>query len=231
MRIDALVFDFDGLILDTEWSDFVSVAEAFAAHGVDLPIAEWREGVGSTDKRHWTEWLEEVLGGPIDRDAVRAARLERHHALIAEEVVRPGVIELLDQAAAAGVGLAVASSSPLDWVGPHLERLGLLVRFEAVVTRDDVVSTKPAPDLYLAATAALGADPVWSVAFEDSAHGCTSAVAAGLRCVAVPNRMTRPQRFAHADLVVDSLADLDLAGLEAMVAATVRDSSAERAEP
>jgi putative hydrolase of the HAD superfamily len=107
----------------------------------------------------------------------------------------------------------------------------LLGRFSAVVTRDDVASVKPAPDLYLAATAALGASPRRSVAFEDSSHGCTSAVAAGLRCVVVPNRMTRPQDFPHADRVVETLADVDLAGLQGLVSGAKRDSSAERTEP
>jgi HAD superfamily hydrolase (TIGR01509 family) len=222
MTIDALVFDFDGLILDTEWSAFLSVSEAFAGFGVDLPVDEWREAVGTTHERHWSVWLEEVVGRPIDRDAVRATRIERHHGLIAEETVRPGVVALLDRAAEARIGVAVASSSPLDWVGPHLERLGLLDRFRAVVTRDDVIATKPAPDVYLAATAALGADPARSVAFEDSAHGCTAAVTAGLRCIAVPNRITQPQDFAVADRVVETLADIDLADLERLVSAPPR---------
>jgi HAD superfamily hydrolase (TIGR01509 family) len=226
LGIDALVFDFDGLILDTEWPQFVSVGEAFAAHGVDLSLDEWRDGVGRTDQRHWSEWLEEVLGTPIDGVSVRASRLERHHALIAEEVVRPGVVELLDAAAADRIGLAVASSSPLDWVAPHLERLGLIGRFDTVITGDDVVSTKPAPDLYLAATASLGAAPARSVAFEDSAHGCTSAVAAGLRCVAVPNRITRGQDFARADLVLESLADIDTVDLALMVSDARPDPAA-----
>jgi len=217
MTMDALVFDFDGLILDTEWSDFVSVGEVFAAHGVDLPVDEWRSDVGTIPDRHWTEWLEDVLGRPIDRVAVRASRIERYHALIAEESVLPGVIELIDQARAAGVALVVASSSSSPWVEPHLERLDLRDRFDVVVTRDQVDAVKPAPDLYLAAAAALGADPLRSVALEDSAHGCTAAVAAGLRCIAVPNRVTRTQDFGHADRVVASLADVELADLEALV--------------
>ena len=107
----------------------------------------------------------------------------------------------------------------------------LLGRFSAVVTRDDVASVKPAPDLYLAATAALGASPRRSVALEDSVHGCASAVATGLRCVVMPNHMTRPQGFSHADRVVDTLADVDLAGLQGLVSGAKRDSSAERTEP
>ena len=191
MTIEALVFDFDGLILDTELPEFVSLRAAFAAHGAELPVEEWQARIGTTDKRHWTLWLEEILGHDIDREAARIARLDHHHALIAEQAVRPGVVALLDEAAAAGVPVGVASSSPLDWVGGHLERRGLLERFAVVVTSDDVERTKPAPDLYRAALAALDASPERAVALEDSAHGCTAAVSAGLFCVVVPNTVTR----------------------------------------
>src|SRR4051812_30412014 len=195
MGIDALIFDFDGLILDTEWTKFTAVSEAFSAHGVELPVDDWRAAVGDTTSRHWTDQLADAFGAPIDRDTVYRAGLARHHALLLDEVVLPGVVGLVDAAVAAGIPLGVASSSPLDWVGPHLERLGLRDRFGAVVTRDAGVATKPAPDLYLVALAELGAAPERSVAFEDSAHGCAAAVAAGLHCIVAPNRLTLGQAF------------------------------------
>ncbi len=213
MTIDALVFDFDGLILDTELPAFVSLRAAFAAHGAELPTGEFRDRIGTTDKLHWTLWLEEVLGHDIDREAAREARLDHHHALIAEQAVRPGVVALLDEARSLALPVGVASSSPRDWVEGHLEQRGLLERFSVVVTSDDVERTKPAPDLYRAALAALGAGPERAVALEDSAHGCTAAVTAGLFCVAVPNPVTQDQDFSHADLVVSSLADIGLARL------------------
>ncbi len=223
--LDALVFDFDGLILDTEWTKFTAVSEAFADHGVELPIADWRDVVGRTDARHWTEWLEEAIGRPVARDVVRSKAMTRSLGLLADEAIRPGVVELLDAAQRRGIRLAVASSSPRDWVEPHLDRLGLLTRFEFVVTRDDVGATKPAPDLYVAAMAALGASGSRSVAFEDSTHGCTSAVTAGLLCVVAPNRLTVTQDFSQADLVVSSLAEVDVATLVALVWGGPDDSS------
>jgi len=222
MEIAALVFDFDGLILDTEWSEFVTVQAEFRAHGVDIELDDWRHGVGRGDNRHWSEWLVEVADQPVDVESVRARRLVAHHARIAQEEVRPGVVELLDQADAAGVPVAVASSSTVSWVEPHLERLGLRHRFELIRCRDHVARAKPAPDLYLAAATALEVDPRRCVALEDSHHGSVAAAAAGYACEVAPNEVTRVPDFPHADLVVESLADIDLARLDALVAG--RDS-------
>jgi HAD superfamily hydrolase (TIGR01509 family) len=144
---------------------------------------------------------------------VRARRLVKHHALIAEQVIRPGVVDLLDQADALGIPAAVASSSTSTWVEGHLDRLGVLDRFAAVRTRDHVEHAKPWPDLFLAATDAVGVEPHTAVAFEDSHNGCLAAKAAGLFCVVAPNDITRSQDFSGADLVVTSLAEVVLADL------------------
>lgn len=207
MEIRALIFDFDGLILDTEVCEYVSIAEEFTAHGVELPLHEWLDVIGRADNRHWSEWLEEVLGRSIEREVVIERRRARHHDLISTEVVRPGVVDLLEAARRAGVGVAVASSSDRWWVEGHLRRLGLFEYFHALRTRDDVTEGKPHPDLFLAALEALGVAATQAVAFEDSHHGSTAAKAAGIYTVVVPNQLTRHQRFDHADLVLDSLAD------------------------
>ncbi len=231
MELAALVFDFDGLILDTEWSEFVTVQAEFQAHGVGLELDEWRHRVGRVDNLHWTVWLEEAAVGPVDVAAVRARRIEAHHALIRQEEVLPGVVDLLDAADEAGVPTGVASSSPTSWVEPHLERIGLLDRFAVVRCRDHVALGKPAPDLYLAVADALGVDPTRSVALEDSHHGSTAARAAGFACVVAPNAVTRVPEFPDADLVVDSLADVDLAALDALVVGRSGDSSGGEGRP
>jgi HAD superfamily hydrolase (TIGR01509 family) len=148
---------------------------------------------------------------------VKQRRLEHHHGLIALETVRPGVVELVEQADDAGVALGVASSSPRSWVEGHLDRLGLRPHFRAVRTRDDVPRAKPDPAVYRLALEALGADPARSVALEDSHHGVSAAKAAGMWAVACPNRITTGLDFSHADLVVDSLADVDLERLTALL--------------
>lgn len=223
MELGALVFDFDGLLLDTETSAFTTAAEVFAAHRVTLDRAWWLSIIGTAEHPHWSEVLEGQLGGPLpDRDAVLAARIERHRALIAAEAVRPGIVELLDEAAAAGIPCAVASSSPRYWVEGHLDRLGLRRRFAAVRSRDDVAAgrTKPAPDLFTAACSALGVDPPTAVALEDSAPGVAAALAAGMRVVGVPAGLTADADLSAADLVVPSLAGVGLDRLRHLLPAS-----------
>lgn len=221
-RLGALLFDFDGLIVDTETPTFAAVAEIFTDHGTELDLAWWRSIIGTADHPHWSEVLAAQLGRPVDRHALLAERESRRRALLEAETVRPGVVELLDAADAAGVSAAVASSSPLDWVAGHLERLGLAHRFHHLTTRDDVGGdarrTKPAPDLFLHAADRLGVPPGACVVLEDSPYGVAAARAAGMAVVAVPSPMTAPLDFNGADAVLPSLAGLDIATLDALLA-------------
>jgi HAD superfamily hydrolase (TIGR01509 family) len=213
MSIEAYVFDFDGLILDTESSAYHSIAEEFTAVGLEFELAAWQQCVGVGWALDWIDELEQRCATPIDRDEVLARRRARKNELLAVCEVLPGVAQRMAEAREHGLGLAVASSSPRDWVEPHLDRLGLLAGFDAVFTREDVLNAKPAPDLFLAAAAGIGAAPTASVAFEDSHNGCHAAKAAGMFCVVAPNAITADQDFGHADLVVRSLEEVDLAAL------------------
>lgn len=215
--IEAFVFDFDGLIIDTEWCEYRSICDQFERYGLTYDIAHFQQFVGSAWPTGWVAELQSGCSVTLDADELIATRRARRDELLADHGLLPGVVELLDLAAANGIALAVASSSSRDWVEPHLDRLGLLERFAAVFTRNDVAQAKPAPDLYTAAHSALGARPGATIAFEDSFNGCTAAKAAGLRCVVVPNRVTRVQDFSAADLVTHSLAALTHAQLSALV--------------
>jgi HAD superfamily hydrolase (TIGR01509 family) len=220
VEIDALVFDFDGLILDTETPQFHTVAAAFVEHGVELELVDWQEIVGTAEHPHWSEMLADALGEDarhVDLAAVRRTRLAEYHGRLEELPPLDGVVDLVDEALARGVALAVASSSPLDWVDGHLTRLGLRDRFASIHARDHVERTKPAPDLFRRALDALGADPSRSVALEDSPHGVTAAKAAGMVVVACPNEVTRGQSFVGADLVVDSLSAVTLDDLSRLL--------------
>jgi HAD superfamily hydrolase (TIGR01509 family) len=220
-EIRALVFDFDGLILDTETCTYETTAGIFAEHGVTLDLAWWHSTIGTADHPHWSEILADRLGRPVDRAALVARREARRLALLDALPPCAGVVELLDEAAAQGIPIAVASSSGLEWVGGHLDRLELRSRFGAVVTRDDLgaagARTKPAPDLYLLAADRLGVEPSHCVAFEDSPNGVAAARAARMVVVAVPGPMTAGLDLSAADLVVRSLADVGLATVRNLV--------------
>src|SRR5579864_553572 len=215
----AIVFDFDGLILDAEEPIYRSWLEVYEAHGEDLPFERWIQTVGSTnDSFHPQHHLEERLGKPLPKE-VLDHRIGRRTELILANAVLPGVTELIDAAKARGLRLGVASSSTGDWVRGHLARLGILDRFDCLRCRDDVAHAKPEPDLYLAVVDCLGVNAAEAFAVEDSPNGITAAKRAGLKCVAVPNSITERLDLTHADLVVRSLADLSLDDLIAKLGA------------
>jgi HAD superfamily hydrolase (TIGR01509 family) len=216
--IRALVFDFDGLILETETPAYQTWAEIYKEHGQVLPLDRWfdyigREG-GFFDA---ADHLAALVGEGFDRDAARTRRDARKTELIAALDVMVGVREYVADAKRLGLRLAVASSSSRAWVLSHLERLRLQADWDAVRTRDDVARTKPAPDLYLAAVEALGVAPREAVAFEDSRNGIAAAKDAGLLCVAVPNALTVGMDLSRADVKVNSLAETPLEDLLALL--------------
>jgi putative hydrolase of the HAD superfamily len=210
--IHALVFDFDGLILDTEMALIESYEEVHAHHGLAFDREHVLRSVGHADYA-FDPWG--AFGAEADRAALDAHRrqlnIARNHRLDA----LPGVIELVAAAHAAGLRLGVASNSGHWHVDAHLARLGLLERFDFVACRDDVSAPKPEPEIYRLVLQKLGVAPAAAVAFEDSAIGLTAARRAGLRTVAVPNRATAHHRFDEADWQLPSLAGITLPTLAA----------------
>lgn len=218
MTIRALIFDFDGLILDTESPDWESWRDLYREHGAELELARYQESVGTFGGFDPAAHLEQLLGSPVDRAALSALHRERVVARCVEQRLLAGVQELIDHAVEAGLRLAVASSSDRAWVRPWLEKHGLLDRFGCVRTRDDVARPKPAPDLYLSAARCLEIAPPECVALEDSLHGLQAAIAAGMRCVVVPTIVTASLSFDGAALRLGSLAELAPAELLARLA-------------
>ena len=212
--MDAVIFDFDGLIVDTEWPAFSTAADVFRDHGCELTVEQWAHRIGRGDNGRWTDLLAAAVGA-IDHEVIDAERRFRKNELTDAQPPLPGVIEQLDAADALGLATAVASSSPTDWVERHLRRVGLHHRFRAVRTRDHVPRAKPWPDVFLAAAEAIEVDPARVVVFEDSVHGVAAAKRAGMVCIAVPNRITAGGDFSAADAVVASLAEVDLAAFVA----------------
>jgi len=221
MPITTIIFDFDGLILDTEGPDFRTWQEVYEEHDATLDIRDWQRLIGTTiatpDAFDPYEELERQLGGPIDRERLQERRQKRHVELVEKEVLLPGVERYLDDARALGLRLGVASTSRRDWVVGNLDRLGLTERFGCIRCHDDVGVPKPAPDVYLSALAGLDARASEVFALEDSPNGIRSAKGAGLFCVAVPNPLTQDLDLAAADLILTSLDEMPLAELLALV--------------
>jgi len=219
--LSAIVFDFDGLIFDSETPEYAAWQEAYADHGVELRLDEWLEVIGRGAKDEpWDPYdrLEQRCGRAVDREAVRARRRSCYLRMTAGAGALPGVERLIAEAGAAGVRLGVASSSRREWVAGKLEELGLLGAFERLRCADDVPRTKPDPELYQSLLREWGLSPDGVVALEDSANGIAAAKAAGLVCVAVPNGVTRHGRLDAADVVVESLEEVSLASLRQLCA-------------
>jgi HAD superfamily hydrolase (TIGR01509 family) len=213
-RIKALVFDFDGLILETETPAYRSWAEIYREHGHELPRDRWMEYIGR--EAGWFDaltHLESLVPPPFDRDAVRTRREERRAELLAELDVMAGVRDYVAEGRRLGLRLAIASSSPTNYVRTHLGRVNLTDDWDAVVCREDAPRAKPAPDLYLRAVELLGVAPDEALAFEDSPNGITAAKEAGLWVVAVPNELTASGDLSRADCRVSTCAELSLVEL------------------
>lgn len=233
--LKAIIFDFDGLILDTETPEYIAWQEIFAEHGCELSLDMWGQVVGGAGFSDFdaASHLEELQrssysvrstysvghpfdcaqGRPVDHAALNARWRQRGDELIAAQPILPGVQGYLAEAERLNLKLAIASSSPHSWVDTHLARLGLLAHFERIICADDVTRTKPHPDLFLAALSALSLRAEETIVLEDSPNGVKAAKAAGIFVVAVPNPLTARLWIDGADLTLKSLADLPLGEL------------------
>jgi HAD superfamily hydrolase (TIGR01509 family) len=212
--IRALVFDFDGVILDTETPFFRSWQEIYQEHGYDISLQDWGSMLGSSaDPQEPYNQLEEYLGASLDREAIRSKRLNREMDLLETETILPGIESILIESRQLGLKLAIASSSEREWVTTHLNRLGLLSVFECIMCAEDVIFTKPYPDLYEAVCSALDLQPKQAIAFEDTLNGVLAAKRAGIYCVAIPTPITRHLPMLEADMVVASLEEIKLTEL------------------
>ena len=212
--IRGVLFDFDGLILETEGPAYRSWVEIYSEHGHELPRDRWLEYIGR--ESGWFDamaHLEGLLGTPLDRDAVRARREARRNAIVESLECMAGVREWVDEARRAGLVRAVVSSSSRAYVRTHLERIGLVEHWDGIVCREDAPRAKPAPDLYLRALEVVGLGAGEAVAIEDSPNGIAAAKDAGLKVVAVPNELTSALDLSRADLRLASCADVTLAEL------------------
>jgi HAD superfamily hydrolase (TIGR01509 family) len=219
--IRAVLFDFDGLILDTETAEFQSWQETYQLFGLELDLDDYARciGRGATDQDFKPlDRLALLVGPHFDREGIKASRKKRNLDLIFAQSALPGVEDYISTAKKQGLRIGLASSSPRSWVTGYLAHLELLDRFETIRTADDVVQAKPNPELYQLALADLGVSADEAIAFEDSPNGVAAAVAAGIYTVWVPNSVTRMLECYGYDLRLDSLADVPLTELIESVA-------------
>jgi len=209
--IRALIFDFDGLILDTETPMYRSWEEIYASYGCQMDFEKWAGNIGKgVDDFDPFSNLEQLLGQRLDREKLESTRQRRERALVEVQPALPGVEDYLRDGCRLGLKIGLATCSTIAWVAGHLRRLGLWERFDCILTAEDVQSLKPDPEVYQKTLARLGVRPGQAIAFEDSPHGILAARQAGLRCVFVPNPLIRHLPVDHADYRLASLAEKPL---------------------
>lgn len=208
--ICALVFDFDGLIFDTETAiiDACELMHHRAGKTFSRELAH--EAVGRA-ALHYDQWA--AFGAGADRAALDLEHRRVTQELLAKQSVLPGIIDYLREGKNRGLKIGLASNSDHAHVEGHLARLGLLDRFDYLRCIEDVPAGKPEPHLYRAVIEKFGVAGNEAIAFEDSEHGATAAKRAGLWCVAVPGPSSVNHDLAHADLILKSLADRPLTEL------------------
>ena len=208
--IKAIIFDFDGLILDTETHEYEVLQEIFKEQGSELPMSVWGKVIGTSSDFSPFVYLEEQTGRSIDHDQLTRLQKEKFEKRISAEAARPGVEAYLMAAKELGLKIGLASSSSYEWVSSYLKSLNLIDYFECIRTSNHVEFVKPDPALYIEAAKCLGVKPSECLALEDSANGALAAKKAGMYCTIVPNSVTAHLEFGETDHRLESMAEMEL---------------------
>jgi len=211
MTLRAILFDFDGLMMQTETAYYGGWKAVYDEYGVELPMDYFVKMIGGGFGHNPFQFLADQTNKPIDEKAIWKRVMDVHWEMALDEPLMPGVQQWIDDARKMGLRMAVASSSPHSWIDFHMKRVGVWDDFQAVICRDDVPLRKPAPDLYVAAMRALEVQPEDCLVLEDSEHGVDAAIAAGVYVVVVPHHFTEHMEVSHANRSIPSLAEVSLA--------------------
>jgi HAD superfamily hydrolase (TIGR01509 family) len=218
--LKALIFDFDGLILDTETPEVLVWQSIYREHGFELPVEEWQETIGGygTSNFDAAEHLTLLSQGRLDTVSVRVHHRKKIDAIIHASPIMPGVVSIIEQAKEKGLQVAIGSSAPHSWVDEHVKRLGIFDYFDSIICQDDVPPgrTKPNPDIFLKVLDQLNVKQDAAVVFEDSLNGVAAARRAEIFVVAVPNPLTAKMGVT-GDITVSSLAELSFQELNEYV--------------
>lgn len=205
----GIIFDFDGVLVDTEWEIYRSWVWLYEREGQQISIETYAPCLGA-GYSHWdpAAHLETLTGRRYDWESLTPIRQARINDALLRAGLMDGAQELMDWCAEQGIGMTVASSSSRHWVEGWLRRLGIEERFAGVFCRTDGYPVKPDPALFLAARECLDVPAQDCLIIEDSPNGVLAASRAGIPCVAVPNRMTAAGDFSLAPHRAESLTDL-----------------------
>jgi putative hydrolase of the HAD superfamily len=207
--IKAVIFDFDGLIVDTESVWFEAYKEVLLRYEVELTLQKFSEVVGTSDEILF-DFINTNLKEPIEKELIEKMAKELVDEKLLEPALRESVEDYLISAKNAGLKIALASSSSREWVESFLKKLNIYEYFSVIKTKDDVKKVKPDPELYLKAIEEIGVQASEAVAFEDSLNGLIAARKAGLHCVIVPNQVTSHLEFENHSLRLSSMAEKSL---------------------
>jgi HAD superfamily hydrolase (TIGR01509 family) len=211
MALKGIIFDFDGLIIDTETPCCNSWVELFNQHGFQFTVDDYRKIIGTG--HHFydpSKHLSQLISGAINPKVILDQNRIRTRQLIESQPMLPGVLEFIVAANQQGLPLAIASSSDREWIEGYLSKLSIREFFQAVCTSNDVQHVKPEPDLFLLALARLGISSSEALIFEDSPNGIKAAKSAGIPCIAIPNGITKGMDLSLATRIVDSFKNLDI---------------------
>ncbi len=208
-RPKGIIFDFDGVLVDTEVAIYNSWVDLYAREGQSISISTYAPCLGA-GYSHWdpAAHLEKLTGKTYNWDIETPARQAKLEAELKRTGLMPGASELLDWCDSKKIKMTVASSSSRRWVEGWLRKLGIYERFVGVFCRTDGYPVKPNPALFLAAQDCLGLDSQECLIIEDTENGTISAQNAGIPCCAIPNRMTRTSNLSRASFREESLTDL-----------------------
>ncbi|WP_142288187.1 HAD family phosphatase [Bacillus sp. EAC] len=205
----AIIFDFDGLIVDTESVWFDAYREVLLEYEFDLSLEKFSEVIGTHDDILY-DYLKQNIKIPFERDLIESSVEKLVKTKLDEPALRENVEDYLITAKEAGLIIGLASSSSREWVEGFLKKLNIYEYFSVIKTREDVSNVKPNPELYCKAIEELGVTASEAIAFEDSLNGLIAAREAGLRCVIVPNSVTSHLAFENYSLRLSSMAEKSL---------------------
>ena len=212
--IKSIIFDFDGLICDTETPEIEAWKSLFREYNQEFPIDEYLKSIGSIyNDRTPLFHLKKMINKPLDIDDLMIEFQKRKMKFNESEPLMPCVLEYLNFAKKSGLLIGLASSSPSEWIQYHIDRLKIFEFFDCIMTSSDVDKTKPDPELYQKTIKCLEIEPFEAIALEDSPNGVSAALRAGMNVVAIPNQVTSRFNFDQAHFIFQSLCDISLKDL------------------